>query len=102
MAAGSASTAISQTTAKRQYRKDPIRLRVNTVELYAKYKAEQQNLTTARAQALERARHRKDRLIEAAKRSNRLRRATIKVVGEGRANKKLLYAQASKALRSEI
>ena len=42
------------------------------------------------------------RLIEAAKRSNRLRRATIKVVGEGRANKKLLYAQASKALRSEI
>lgn len=92
----------AQTTAKRQYRKDPIRLRVNTVELYAKYKAEQQNLTTARAQALERARHRKDRLIEAAKRSNRLRRATIKVVGEGRANKKLLYAQASKALRSEI
>ena len=92
----------AQTTAKRQYRKDPIRLRVNTVELYAKYKAEQQSLTTARAQALERARHRKDRLIEAAKRSNRLRRATIKVVGEGRANKKLLYAQASKALRSEI
>ena len=92
----------AQTTAKRQYRKDPIRLRVNTVELYAKYKAEQQSLTTARAQALERARHRKDRLIEAAKRSNRLRRATIKVVGEGRANKKLLYAQASKALRSEL
>ena len=92
----------AQTTVKRQYRKDPIRLRVNTVELYAKYKAEQQSLTTARGQALERARHRKDRLIEAAKRSNRLRRATIKVVGEGRANKKLLYAQASKALRSEI
>ena len=92
----------AQTTAKRQYRKDPIRLRVNTVELYAKYKAEQQSLTTARGQALERARHRKDRLIEAAKRSNRLRRATIKVVGEGRTNKKLLYAQASKALRSEI
>lgn len=92
----------AQTTAKRQYRKDPIRLRVDTVELYAKYKAEQQSLTTARAQALERVRHRKDRLIEAAKRSNRLRRATIKVVGEGRANKKLLYAQASKALRREI
>lgn len=92
----------AQSNAKRQYRKDPIRLRVNTVELYAKYKAEQQSLTTARGQALERARHHKDRLIEAAKRSNRLRRATIKVVGEGRTNKKLLYAQASKALRSEI
>lgn len=92
----------AQTTAKRQYRKDPIRLRVNTVELYAKYRADQQSLTTARGQALERARHRKNRLIEAAKRSHRLRRATIKVVGEGRTTKKLLYAQASKALRSEI
>jgi len=92
----------AQSNAKRHYRKDPIRLRVNTVELYAQYKAEQQSLTTVRGQALERARHHKDRLIEAAKRSNRLRRATIKVVGEGRTNKKLLYAQASKALRSEI
>lgn len=91
-----------RTKAKRQYQKDPIRLRVNTVELYAKYKVEQQSLTMVRGQALERARHHKDRLIEAAKRSNRLRRATIKVVGEGRANKKLLYDQASKALRSEI
>jgi hypothetical protein len=92
----------ARTPAKRQYSKDPIRLRVNTVELYARYKAEQQSLTTARGAALEQARRRKDRLIEAAKRSGRLRRATIKVVGEGRANKKLLYAQASKALRSEI
>ena len=88
--------------AKRQYRKDPIRLRVNTVELYAKYQAEQQSLTMARTQSLEHARHRKNRLIEEAKRSNRLRRATIKLVGDGRMSKKLLYAQASKALRSEI
>lgn len=88
--------------AKRQYRKDPIRLRVNTVELYAKYQAEQMSLTTARTQSLEHARHRKDRLIEEAKRSNRLRRATINLVGDGRISKKLLYAQASKALRSEI
>jgi hypothetical protein len=34
----------AQTKAKRQYQKDPVRLRVNTVELYAKYKAEQKNL----------------------------------------------------------
>lgn len=92
----------AQNPAKRQYRKEPIRLRINTVELYAKYKAEQQNLTTIRAKSLEQARRRKDRLIEDAKRSNRLRRATIKVVGENRLNKKLLYAQASAALRAEI
>ena len=92
----------AQSLAKRQYRKEPIRLRINTVELYAKYKAEQQNLTTIRAKSLEQARRRKDRLIEDAKRSNRLRRATIKVVGENRLNKKLLYAQASAALRAEI
>jgi len=92
----------TRTKAKRQYQKDPIRLRVNTVELYARYRAEQQTLTATRWQALEQARRRKDRLVEAAKRSNRLRRATIKVVGENRTNKKLLYAQASKALRDEI
>ncbi len=92
----------TRTKAKRQYQKDPIRLRVNTVELYARYKAEQQTLTATRGQALEQARRRKDRLVEAAKRSNRLRRATIKMVGENRTNKKLLYAQASKALRDEI
>jgi hypothetical protein len=92
----------AQTKAKRQYQKDPIRLRVNTVELYARYKAEQQTLTATRGQALEQARRRKDRLVEAAKRSGRLRRATIKVIGESGPNKKLLYAQASKALRDEI
>jgi hypothetical protein len=90
------------TAPTRQYRKDPIRLRVNTVELYARYKAEQQGLSAARGDALQHARERRDRLIDAAKRSGRLRRATIKVVGDSRANKKLLYALASKALRDEI
>ena len=92
----------TQTKAKRQYQKDPIRLRVNTVELYARYKAEQQTLTATRGQALEQARRRRDRLVEAAKRSGRLRRATIKLIGDSGSNKKLLYAQASKALRDEI
>jgi len=92
----------TRTKVKRQYQKDPIRLRVNTVELYAQYKAEQQTLTAIRGSALEQARCRKDRMVEAAKRSNRFRRATIKVIGESRTNKKLLYAQASKALRNEI
>jgi hypothetical protein len=87
---------------KRQYQKNPVRLRVNTVELYAKYKAEQQTLTATRAAALDKARKRKDEQIEAAKRSGRLRRAAIKILSEGRLTKKLLYAQAGKSLRNEI
>lgn len=87
---------------KRQYQKNPVRLRVNTVELYAKYKAEQQTLTASRAAALDKARKRKDEQIEAAKRSGRLRRAAIKILSEGRLTKKLLYAQASKSLCNEI
>jgi hypothetical protein len=92
----------TQTNVKRQYQKYPVRLRVNTVELYAKYKAEQQTLTATRAAALDKARKRKDEQIEAAKRSGRLRRAAIKILSEGRLTKKLLYAQASKSLRNEI
>ena len=87
---------------ERQYQKKPLRLRVNTSALYAKYKIEQQTLRESREAALKKIQHRKDREIKAAKRANRLRRATIKVIGEGRINKKLLYAQASKALRTEI
>jgi hypothetical protein len=92
----------AQAKAKRWYKKAPIRLRINTVELYAKYKDEQQTLTIARAVALDKARQRKNRQIEAAKRSGRFRRGAIRILSEGRLTKKLLYAQASKALRDEI
>jgi len=92
----------AQTTAKRTYQKDPVRMRVNTVELYAKYKAEQKNLTAARAEALAKAKRRRDRAIEDAKRSNRLRRATVKIVDGKGINKRVLYSQASAALRASL
>jgi hypothetical protein len=92
----------AQTKSKRQYKKDPVRLRLNTVELYARYKAEQQALTVARAVALDKARQHKNRQIEAAKRSGRFQRGAIRVLSEKRLTKKLLYAQASKALHNEI
>jgi hypothetical protein len=88
--------------ARREYAKQPVRSRINTVELYAKYKTEQQTLIVTRKVDLERLRHWKDSEIEAVKRSNRLRRSSIKVLGQNRANKKLLYAQASKSLRGDI
>ena len=87
---------------QRSYRKEPVRLRVNTTELYAKYKAEQSTLTKARADALMAAKHRKDRAIAEAKRNNKLRRATIKVLDGKGINKKVLYAQASLSLRTSL
>lgn len=88
--------------ARKEYKKGPVRSRVNTVELYAKYQEEQRTLTATRGEAWEKARGRKDRQIEAAKRSNKLRRSAIKLMGGTRFAKKLLYAQAHKALRAEI
>ncbi len=93
---------IDRKQAQREYGKQPLRSRMNTVELYAKYKNEQQTLVVTRKADLERLRDWKSSKVEAAKRSSRLRRASIKVLGQNRANKKLLYAQASKSLRADI
>ena len=76
-------------------------MRINTVELYAKYKSEILNLSAAGSRELEKIRYQKNRKIEAAKRTNRLLRLTIKLM-KGRPVKKLLYAKAHKKLRSEI
>lgn len=88
--------------ARKEYKRRPVRSRVNTVELYAKYQEDQRTLTAARGEALEKARGRKDRQIKSAKRSNKLRRSAIKLMGGARFAKKLLYAQAHKAFRAEI
>jgi hypothetical protein len=86
----------------RQYEPRPIRTRVDTVELYARYKAEQQDIGASRSLAWAQARDRKNRLIEAAKRTGRLKRAAIKLLGDPGVSRKLLYALASKTLRDEI
>jgi hypothetical protein len=89
-------------TPKRSYQKAPMPMRIDTAELYARYKNEQKNLALARSDALSSARRRKDRAVEDAKRANRLRRATIKVVDGRTVSKKVLYSQASKALRASL
>lgn len=89
-------------TIRRQYDKAPIRLRIDTVELYARYKTEQQRRSTGRADALAKARRRRDRAVEDARRANRLRRAMIKVVDSKGISKKALYSQASGVLRDRL
>lgn len=82
----------------------PMRLRggLDTTELYVRYKGAQQTLTAARAGVLAEAKRRKDRAIENAKKAAATRRAAIKHLTDGRLTKKLLYAQASAALRADL
>lgn len=86
----------------RNYEKKPMLSRINTVELHAKYKNEQQNSSVALAVERAKAIERKTRLIEAAKRGGRLKRAAIKLVGGAGPGKKIMYAATSKTLKDEI
>lgn len=89
-------------TPSKRYDKQPLRSRVNTSELHAKYKDEQQEIYVSRAAAWKNASERKDREIEAAKRKGRLKRAAIKLLRMPAIERKLLYASTSKTLREEI
>ncbi|AZR34859.1 TraI/MobA(P) family conjugative relaxase [Xanthomonas vasicola] len=86
-----------------RYEQRPIYAKkASTVELYARYKTDQQNLGAARNDAIARARAERDRQIEAVKRSGRLKRAAIKLMRGPGVNKKLLYAIASKSLQDGV
>ncbi|MCW3657677.1 TraI/MobA(P) family conjugative relaxase [Burkholderia cenocepacia] len=87
---------------KREYRKEPLRLRVNTVELYAQYQSAQRRISTNRAAALAELRRQKEEQVENAKKVGHARRAAIKLLGGGRLTQKLLYAQVSGAMKSEL
>lgn len=87
---------------KKGYSKKPVKKRVNTTELYARYKDDQKSLAAERSAELKRMRLKKDREIAAAKRSSKLRRAAIKVADGRGINKKILYAQAHSALKAAI
>ncbi len=87
----------------RSYSQQPIfNKQINSVELHARYKTEQLSLNVARSNAVEQARSKKERLVAAAKRSNRLKRAAIKMLQGPGVNKKLLYALASRSLRNDL
>lgn len=86
----------------RCYRVHPIGTRADTVELYARYTAEQQGRGVARMAEWTNARERKRRLIEAAKRAGRLKRAAIKLMRGPGVSKKALYFLTSRTLKAEI
>lgn len=93
---------IDQVKPARNYQAQPVRSRLDTSELYAKYQVEQQDLGISRSAQLAAARDIKARDIDAAKRANRLKRAAISLMNGPGVSKKLLYALASMALHERI
>lgn len=87
---------------RNRYEKKPVASRTNTVELYARYQTAQATASRTRADEWAKAKAKKDRLIEAAKRSGRLKRAAIRLVSASGVAKKLMYMATSNALRDEI
>ncbi|MES3675903.1 relaxase/mobilization nuclease domain-containing protein [Halomonas elongata] len=87
---------------KKHYRPRPLKTRVDTTELYARYKDDQVRGQQVRNEAFKDIRAKKNRRIEAAKRTNKMRRSAIKLMAGSRHTKKLLYVQARKALKSEM
>ena len=96
------STEISSGRPTKQYQPKPLRSRVDTAGLYARYKHEMSAMNPLRAVELSRAIQRKQRLIEDAKRSGRFKRATLRLIKGQRTTKRILYAQISLSLRDEI
>jgi hypothetical protein len=86
----------------RRYMQQPVRSQVNTVELFARYKNEQQTVNASRSIEWAKAISKKNRLVEDAKRTGRLKRAAIKLVKGAGLGKKIMYASTSKTLKEEI
>lgn len=87
---------------QRSYEARPVRSRVDTTLLFARYKTEQQGMGANRTREWKIARDHKNRLIEEAKRSAKLKRAATKLMGNSREEKKLLYSLTSTVLRNKI
>ena len=84
-----------------RYAPTPVKSRMDTTALYARYQQDRLTRTQHRAVALQAARTRKAQLIEAAKRAAQIKRDTIKLAMRGRLTKRLLYAQVSQSVRAE-
>lgn len=95
-------TRLSESVGQKRYESKPLPSKIDTTLLFAQYKVDQQNINGHRSQEFKVATANKERLIEAAKRSNNLRRASIKLMGKSRDEKKLLYSLSSKSFCDEI
>lgn len=86
----------------RQYQPRPMRSRIDTSELFARYQGEQKSCAAARAKATRDARAIRDQQITAAKRRAAIKRNALKLSGADRLAKKILLGQISKTLLAAI
>ena len=90
------------TQPKKKYKKRPTKFKTDTKQLYEKYQEEQSKFLERRKAQWEILKNEKNIKIDIAKKKNKLRRATIKLMGGNPLLKKILYSQASKSLKNEI
>lgn len=86
----------------RGYEKKPLASSVDTTELYARYLAAQEEAAERKARERSQARARKERRIDAVKRSIDFKRAALKLATMPRPVKKLMYSALSRARSEEI
>jgi hypothetical protein len=84
------------------YKARPLRSRMDTTGLYAAYQEAQQQAAASRVSESAQASAHKQRQVDAAKRSARLKRALIEISGIGRPSRKLMYGIVSKNLLREL
>lgn len=83
------------------YRYEPLN-KAQSSELYALYQHERTNNKTTLSDKLKQLQNAKSRLIEEAKKRNRLKRNALKLMSLSKWNKKYLYQQISKSLINDI
>lgn len=93
---------LSTTKPQRRYEARPIRTRIDTSELYARYRLEQEHNRREGQSQLAAAHHRKSKALDAAKRAGWLKRSAIKLMVGGGIGKRALYSLAAKGLKREI
>ncbi len=86
----------------KRYEARPMRSRLDTTLLYARYQNEQKGTRANRTQKWKNARALRDRSVVEVKNKAKLKRAATRLVGGSRAEKKLLYAMASQSVKGDL
>lgn len=86
----------------KKYEAGPVRSRIDTTLLFGRYKNEQQGTRANRTKEWKDARAKRDRLIADVKSKAKLKRATTKLAGGSRSEKKLLYSMTSQSVKREL
>ena len=86
----------------KRYEARPVRSRLDTTLLFARYQNEQQGMRANRTQKWKDARALRDRSVTEVKNKAKLKRAATQLAGGSRAEKKLLYAMTSQSVKREL